>query len=68
MALVKQNVTLTNHLLREYYYYYYYYYNGIFPWVSTWDAVGAEDEAFSEGLELSDAVLESYCPRYYLGG
>ena len=63
IALVKQNTTFTNHFLREYY-----YYNGIFPWVSTWDAVGAEDEAFSEGLELSDAVLESYCPRYYLGG
>ena len=63
MALVKQNVTFTNHFLREYY-----YLSGIFPWVSTWDAVGAEDEAFSEGLELYDAVLESYCPRYYLGG
>ena len=66
MALVKQNVTLTNHLLREYYYYY--YYSGIFPMRGRWDAAGAEEGAFSEGLELSDAVLESYCPRYYLGG
>ena len=62
MALVKQNVTFTNHFLREYY-----YLSGIFPMRGRWDAAGAEEGAFSEGLELSDAVLESYCPRYYLG-